>query len=163
MLRQPEPSESRRFDAPVVVPADTVVDRDEHLVTGTLLPMPGVDGFRSFSLRENARTPERENPASLAGAGSKRYVLDSDVSDKGGPDQRAYFDRLCALWYVLLTVGVLGDAPEQTGACEASKTMPRSCADQDDCLGIQSGVDMRTRVALAVLLASGLTSVGEMG
>ena len=67
----------------MVVPADTVVDRDEHLVTDTLLPMPGVDGFRSFSLRENARPPERENPASLAGAGSKRYVLDSDVSDKG--------------------------------------------------------------------------------
>ena len=27
---------------------------------------------------------ERENPASHSGAGSKRYVLDSDVSDKGG-------------------------------------------------------------------------------
>lgn len=45
-------------------------------------------------MRDNAtstrNTPaEREDPASLAGAGSKRYVLDFDESGKKGTDQRA--------------------------------------------------------------------------
>lgn len=39
----------------MVVPADAVVDRDEHLVTGTLLPMPGMDGFRLHSTEEPLR------------------------------------------------------------------------------------------------------------
>ena len=30
----------------MVVPVDVVVDQDEYLVAGTLLPMLGVDGFR---------------------------------------------------------------------------------------------------------------------
>ena len=40
-----EPTWERPFDALVVVPADAVVDRDEHLVAGTFLPMPGMDGL----------------------------------------------------------------------------------------------------------------------
>ena len=39
----------------MVVPADAVVDRDEHPVTGTLLPMPGMDGFRLHAPEEPLR------------------------------------------------------------------------------------------------------------
>ena len=39
----------------MVVPADAVVDQDEHLVAGTLLPMPGMDGFRLHSSEEPLR------------------------------------------------------------------------------------------------------------
>ena len=44
VLYRTHPTE-RPFDALVVVPADAVVDRDEHLVAGTFLPMPGMDGL----------------------------------------------------------------------------------------------------------------------
>lgn len=30
----------------MVVPTDVLVDQGKHLVAGTLLPMPGIDGFR---------------------------------------------------------------------------------------------------------------------
>lgn len=39
----------------VVVPAEILVDRDEHLVAGTLLPMPGMDGFRPHASEEPLR------------------------------------------------------------------------------------------------------------
>ena len=45
----------RLFDALVVVPADAVVDRDEHPVAGTLLPMPGIDGLRPHAFEEPLR------------------------------------------------------------------------------------------------------------
>ena len=44
VLYRTHPTE-RPFDALVVVPTDAVVDRDEHLVAGTFLPMPGMDGL----------------------------------------------------------------------------------------------------------------------
>ena len=53
-----------------------------------MLTMPSVS-----SLRENARTPERENPASLAGAGSKRYVLDGRCGD--WREQHCWRFRIC--------------------------------------------------------------------
>ena len=39
----------------MVVPADAVVDRDEHPVAGTLLPMPGMDGLRLHASEEPLR------------------------------------------------------------------------------------------------------------
>ena len=51
----PDSSTGRPFDVPVVVPADAVVDRDEHLVAGTLLPTLGMDGFRLHSTEEPLR------------------------------------------------------------------------------------------------------------
>lgn len=45
----------RPFDAFVVVPADAVVGQDEHLVTGTLLPTPRIDGFRLHASKEPLR------------------------------------------------------------------------------------------------------------
>lgn len=54
VLYRTHPTE-RPFDAPVVVPADAVVDRDEHLVAGTLLPMPGIDGLRPHTSEEPLR------------------------------------------------------------------------------------------------------------
>ena len=39
----------------MVVPADAVVDRDEHLVAGTLPPMPGIDGLRPHTPEEPLR------------------------------------------------------------------------------------------------------------
>ena len=36
----------------MVVPADVIVDQDEHLVTGTLLPMLGIDRFRLHASEE---------------------------------------------------------------------------------------------------------------
>lgn len=39
----------------MVVPADVIVDQDEHLVTGTLLPTLGIDGFRLHASEEALR------------------------------------------------------------------------------------------------------------
>lgn len=39
----------------MVVPADAVVDRDEHLVAVAFLPMPGMDGFRLHASEEPLR------------------------------------------------------------------------------------------------------------
>ena len=39
----------------MVVPADAVVDQDEHLVAGTLLLMPEIDGFRPYTPEEPLR------------------------------------------------------------------------------------------------------------
>ena len=39
----------------MVVPADAVVDWDEHPVAGTLLPMPGLDGLRPHAFEEPLR------------------------------------------------------------------------------------------------------------
>ena len=39
----------------MVVPADAVIDQDEHLVTGTLLPTLGIDGFRLHASEEPLR------------------------------------------------------------------------------------------------------------
>ena len=36
----------------MVVPADAVIDQDEHLVPGTLLPTLGIDGFRLHPAEE---------------------------------------------------------------------------------------------------------------
>ena len=45
----------RPSDALVVVPADAVVDRDERLAAGALLPMLGMDGFRLHASEEPLR------------------------------------------------------------------------------------------------------------
>ena len=45
----------RPFDALVVVPADVIVDQDEHLVACAFLPMLGIDGFRLHSTEEPLR------------------------------------------------------------------------------------------------------------
>lgn len=37
------------------MPADAVVDQDEHPVAGTLLPMPGIGGFRLHASEEPLR------------------------------------------------------------------------------------------------------------
>lgn len=39
----------------MVVPADVIIDQDEHLVTGTLLPMLGIDGLRLHTPEEPLR------------------------------------------------------------------------------------------------------------
>ena len=39
----------------MVVPADAVIDQDEHLVPGTLLPTLGIDGFRLHPAEEPLR------------------------------------------------------------------------------------------------------------
>lgn len=67
-----EPIPTKRpFDALVVVPADAVVDQDEHLVAGMLLPMPG-DGsvlmrprnpFRGVVVRGTALDARRPRQA----------------------------------------------------------------------------------------------------
>ena len=81
----------RPFDALVVVPADAVVDRDEHLVTGTLLPMPGVDGFRLHAPEEplrgrvvrgtalHARRPCQVVAVRATGSGSRGRNASRDV------------------------------------------------------------------------------------
>lgn len=43
----------------MVVPADAVVDRDEYLVAGTLLPMPGIDGLRLHASEDPLRVVVR--------------------------------------------------------------------------------------------------------
>lgn len=45
----------RPFDARMVVPVDVIVYQDEHLITGTLLPMLGIDGFRLHAPEESLR------------------------------------------------------------------------------------------------------------
>lgn len=50
----------RPSDALVVVPADAVVDRDERLAAGALLPMLGMDGFRLHASEEPP--PRRRRP-----------------------------------------------------------------------------------------------------
>ena len=45
----------RPFDALVVVPADVIVDQDEHLVACAFLPMLGIDGFRLHATEEPLR------------------------------------------------------------------------------------------------------------
>ena len=45
----------RPFDARMVVPVDVIVYQDEHLITGTLLPMLGIDGFRLHTPEESLR------------------------------------------------------------------------------------------------------------
>ena len=54
VLHRARPTE-RPFDAPVVVPADAVVDRDEHLAVGTFLPTLGIDGLRPHASEEPLR------------------------------------------------------------------------------------------------------------
>lgn len=39
----------------MVVPVDVIVYQDEHLITGTLLPMLGIDGFRLHAPEESLR------------------------------------------------------------------------------------------------------------
>ena len=39
----------------MVVPVDVIADQDEHLVTGTFLPMLGIDGFRLHPAEEPLR------------------------------------------------------------------------------------------------------------
>ena len=38
-----------------IVPADVIVDQDEHLVAGASLPMLGIDGFRLHATEEPLR------------------------------------------------------------------------------------------------------------
>lgn len=57
---------------------DTYIKQDEEFMAK----------MRSNAATSNHSTPERENPASLPGAGSKRYVLDC-IDTEVGPDQRA--------------------------------------------------------------------------
>ena len=38
-----------------IVPADVIVDQDEHLVACAFLPMLGIDGFRLHSTEEPLR------------------------------------------------------------------------------------------------------------
>lgn len=45
----------RPFDARMVVPVDVIVYQDEHLITGTFLPMLGIDGFRLHAPEESLR------------------------------------------------------------------------------------------------------------
>lgn len=45
----------RPFDARMVVPVDVIVYQDEHLITGTFLPMLGIDGFRLHTPEESLR------------------------------------------------------------------------------------------------------------
>lgn len=49
----------RPFDARMVVPVDVIVYQDEHLITGTLLPMLGIDGFRLHAPEESLRVVNR--------------------------------------------------------------------------------------------------------
>ena len=42
----------RPFAARMVVPVDVIVYQDEHLITGTFLPMLGIDGFRLHAPEE---------------------------------------------------------------------------------------------------------------
>lgn len=54
VLHRTHPTE-RPFDAPVVVPADAVVNRDEHPVAGTPPPTPEIDGLRPHASEEPLR------------------------------------------------------------------------------------------------------------
>ena len=79
----------RPFDAPVVVPADAVVDRDEHLVAGTLLPMPGIDGFRPHAPEE----PLRGGGVRGTALGARRPCQAVAVHERQPPGHRQWHPR----------------------------------------------------------------------
>lgn len=62
-----------------IVPADVIIDQDEHLVTGTLLPMLGIDGLRLHTPEEPLR------------GGVVRRTAFGCVSASWRPQYRHYF------------------------------------------------------------------------
>ena len=59
----------------MVVPADVIIDQDEHLVTGTLLPMLGIDGLaQSF-------TSGTQGFALVQASGSAGSVIEATDAD----------------------------------------------------------------------------------
>ena len=68
----------------MVVPADAVVDQDEHPVAGTLLPMPGIDGLRLHSTEEPLRGGVVRGTA-LGARRPRRAVMVHEIQPSGPP------------------------------------------------------------------------------
>ena len=87
VLHRTHPAE-RPFDALVVVPADAVADRGERLVAGTLLPMPGMDGFLMRPKNPSAAASSGEGPLAPVGRAGPQRPMRS-----GHPGRRQWRPR----------------------------------------------------------------------
>ena len=81
----------------MVVPMDAVVDQDEHLVAGTFLPMPGIDGFRLHSTEEPLRGGAVRRTA-LRARRPRRAIPFHEAQPSGPPVMAAAAGmRLCVI------------------------------------------------------------------